>query len=226
MVLFLQRPGVPSGRPALCAKRRQARPLLFPKTTSASGLCEEGRGLKKLASQPFPSLASSSRKEGAEDGSQGVKSKAASSRACQPPGRKQPRRAQNASRDPQSDNRCHSDIQEFSRETRTGMILNRTGSLSQVSSLFFFLFSEQKLVLFLKREGEKKKKNVIYASEVPLPSSRLRLPALRFSRRTMDSAAVQTEGLGQALSKQGRSQRPDPPSIRGGSAGPTPASPP
>ena len=149
MVLFLQRPGVPSGRPALCAKRRQARPLLFPKTTSASGLCEEGRGLKKLASQPFPSLASSSQKEGAEDGSQGVKSKAASSRACQPPGRKQPRRAQNASRDPQSDNRCHSDIQEFSRETRTGMILNRTGSLSQVSSLFFFLFSEQKLVLFL-----------------------------------------------------------------------------
>ena len=87
-----------------------------------------------------------------------MKSKAASSRACQPPGRKQPRRAQNASRDPQSDNRCHSDIQEFSRETRTGMILNRTGSLSQVSSLFFFLFSEQKLVLFLKREGEKKKK--------------------------------------------------------------------
>lgn len=162
MVLFLQRPGVPSGRPALCAKRRQARPLLFPKTTSASGLCEEGRGLKKLASQPFPSLVSSSQKEGAEDGSQGVKSKAASSRACQPPGRKQPRRAQNASRDPQSDNRCHSDIQEFSRETRTGMILNRTGSLSQVSSLFFFfIFRTEAGFIFKKRRRKKKKKRDI-----------------------------------------------------------------
>ena len=158
MVLFLQRFGVPSGRPALCAKNRQARPLLFPKTTLASGLCEEGRGLKKLASQPFPPLASSSQKEGAKEGSQGVKPKATSSRACQPPGRKQPRRAQNVSRDPHSDDRCHGDIQEFSRETRTGTILNRTGSLSQVSSFVFFFFPEQKLVLFLKREGEKKKK--------------------------------------------------------------------
>lgn len=181
-----------------------------------------------MASQPFPSLASSSQKVGAEVGSRGMKSKAASSRACQPPGRKQPRRAQNASRDPQSDDRCHSDIQEFSRETRTGMILNRTGSLSQVSSLlfFFFLIFRTEAGFIFKKRRRKKKKNLIYASEVPLPSSRLRLPALRSSRRTMDSAAVRTEGLGQALSKQGRGQRPDPPSIRGGSAGPTPAFPP
>ena len=38
------------------------------------------------------------------------KPKATSSRACQPPERKQPRRAQNVNRDPQSDDRCHSDI--------------------------------------------------------------------------------------------------------------------
>ena len=159
MVLFLQRFGVPSGRPALCAKNRQARPLLFPKTTLASGLCEEGRGLKKLASQPFPPLASSSQKEGAKEGSQGVKPKATSSRACQPPGRKQPRRAQNVSRDPHSDDRCHGDIQEFSRETRTGTILNRTGSLSQVSSFVFFFFSTtQDGFIFKNRRRKKKKK--------------------------------------------------------------------
>ena len=111
--------------------------------------CEEGRGLKKLASQPFPPLASSSQKEGTKDGSRGMKPKATSSRACQPPGRKQPRRAQKVSRDPHSDDRCHGDIQEFSRETRTGTILNRTGSLSQVSSFFlffvFFFFMFKKL---------------------------------------------------------------------------------
>lgn len=159
MVLFLQRFGVPSGRPALCAKNRQARPLLFPKTTLASGLCEEGRGLKKLASQPFPPLASSSQKEGAKEGSQGVKPKATSSRACQPPGRKQPRRAQNVSRDPHSDDRCHGDIQEFSRETRTGTILNRTGSLSQVSSFFFFFFFSRTEAGFIFKKRRKKKKS-------------------------------------------------------------------
>ena len=124
--------------------------------------CEEGRGLKKLASQPFPPLASSSQKEGTKDGSRGMKPKATSSRACQPPGRKQPRRAQNVSRDPHSDDRCHGDIQEFSRETRTGTILNRTGSLSQVSSFFlffvFFFFRTEAGFIFKNRKRKKKKK--------------------------------------------------------------------
>lgn len=65
------------------------------------------------------------------------------------------------------------------------MVLHHTGSVSQVSS---FLFSEQSLVLFLKRG-----KNVINASEVPL---------LCFSWARIPSSAPHTPGPGSQLVEQ------------------------